>query len=276
MCARVSQSRRAPLAHVMAASPASFIQTPIAPALLAGFWAFAERQDLSPSVALRLVVHHVIGRAGFVVQDYDPQAERRCDFQNWARRRRRAIDENGIHPVLIARVTPGFKEAFGDFAQSREQSSPAALKAIVQHIVVSARIDPSVMRVPKTAERLSERIATRFSKEEMAALEQHAHDYGSVRAWLVALARSQIAAGAPQFTTAALEALYESNRELASIGRNVNQISHALNLDLQQSGQLRGSMGLLDELATLKLQIDAHTQRVRELCTASASRWNHP
>ena len=74
------------------------------------------------------------------------------------------------------------------------------------------------------------------AKEEMAALERHAHDYGSVRAWLVALARSQIAAGAPQFTTAALEALYESNRDLASIGRNVNEISHALNLDLQQAG----------------------------------------
>ena len=98
MCARVSQSRRAPLAHVMAASSASFIQTPLAPALLAGFWAFAERQDLSPSVALRLVVHHVIGRAGFVVEDYDPQAERRCDFQNWARRRCRA---QLAHPLSV-------------------------------------------------------------------------------------------------------------------------------------------------------------------------------
>jgi NAD-dependent SIR2 family protein deacetylase len=149
------------------------------------------------------------------------------------------------------------------------------LKAIVQHIVVSARIEPRPLQVPKAAERRSERVATRFSREEMAALEQHARDYGSVRTWLVALARSQIQAGAPQFNTAALEALYESNRELASIGRNVNQIARALNLDLQQVGQLRGSMGLVEELATLKHRIDAHTERVRELCTASASRWNH-
>ena len=141
MCAHVSRPAFTTLARTMGTYSSSFIQTPVAPALLARFWAFAERQDLSPSVALRLVVHHVIVQAGFTVRDYDPQAERRCDFQNWARRRRRVIDENGIRPVLIARVTQGFKLAFGDYARSREQSSPAALKAIVQHIVVSARIE---------------------------------------------------------------------------------------------------------------------------------------
>ena len=117
---------------IMATGSSSFIQTPVEPALLAAFWAFSERQDLSPSVALRLVAHHIIVKAGFVVEDYDPQAERRCDFQNWARRRRKAIDEDGIHPVLIARVTPGFKRGFGEFAKSRGQSSPVALKDLVR------------------------------------------------------------------------------------------------------------------------------------------------
>lgn len=254
----------------------SFIQTPVDPALLASFWAFAELQDLSPSVALRLVVHHILTRASYAIEDYDPHSERRHDFQNWARRRRKAIDETGIHPVLIVRVTQGFKRAFGDFARSRQQSSPAALKTIVKHVVVSARIDSRSPRVPKVAERRSERVATRFSREEMDALEEHARDYGSVQAWLVAMARSHISAGKPQFTAAALEALYESNRELASIGRNVNQIAHALNLDLTQTGQLRGSAGFVEDLVRLKSRIDTHTERVRDLCVASASRWKNP
>ncbi len=252
----------------------TFIRTPVAPALLAGFWAFSKRQDLSPSVALRLVAHHYMSRAGFEVGDYDAQVERRGDFQNWARRRRKAILEDGIHPVLIARVTPGFKEAFSQYATSCEQSAPAALRAIVQQVVASARIEPGELQLPKAPPRRSARVATRFSIEEMAELKRHAEDFGSVQAWLVALARAQIVPGTPQFTDAALQALYESNRELAAIGRNVNQIAHALNVDLQQAGQLRSSANLVGELATLKRQIDAHTQRVFDVFVESTSRWN--
>lgn len=60
---------------------------------------------------------------------------------------------------------------------------------------------------------------------------------------------------------------------LAAIGRNVNQIAHALNLDLQQSGQLRASVDLVYELATLKQLIAAHTDRVMALCAESTLRW---
>ena len=171
-------------------------------------------------------------------------------------------------------MTSGFKESFGDYAKSCRQSSPVALRAIVEQIVVSAKIEPAEVEVPRTPERRSERVATRFSIDEMTELKRHARDFGSVQAWLVALARAHIVPGAPQFTDAALQALYESNRELAAIGRNVNQIAHALNLDLQQSGQLRSSANLVDELATLKGRIDAHTQRVLEVFVESTSRWN--
>jgi len=250
-----------------------FIQTPVAPTLLAGFWAFSKRQDLSPSVALRVVAHHYMCRTGFEARDYDLASERRGDFHNWARRRRKAMVETGIHPVLIARVTPGFKEAFADYASSLEQSAPAALRAIVAQVVASARIEPAELEVPKTPERRSERVATRFTKEELAELKRHARDFGSVQAWLVALARSRINPGTPQFTQAAMQALYESNRELAAIGRNVNQIAHALNVGLQQRGELRASLDLVDELTTLKRQIEAHTHRVIDVFIESTSRW---
>jgi len=253
---------------------ATFIQTPVEPALLAGFWAFSERNELSPSVSLRLVAHHVISRAGFTVDDYDPGSERRGDFQNWARRRRKAIKETGIRPVLIARVTAGFKDAFAQYASSRQESSPVALKAIVEQVVASARIQPAELDVPKVPALRSERVTTRFSKREMAELERRAQEFGGVRKWLVALARAQIAPGVPQFTPAALKALYESNRDLAAIGRNVNQIAHALNLDLQQSGQLRASADLVDELAMLKQLIAAHTDRVMAPCAESTMRWS--
>jgi hypothetical protein len=77
----------------------------------------------------------------------------------------------------------------------------------------------------------------------------------------------------PQFSPEALQTLYESNRELSAIGRNVNQIAHAVNLDLQQAGQLRRSRALVDELASLKAVIAAHTERVTAFCSASTARW---
>ena len=132
-------------------------------------------------------------------------------------------------------------------------------------MVASARIQPAELDVPKAPAPRSERVMTRFSKREMAELEKRAQDFGGVRKWLVALARAQIAPGVPQFTPAALKALYESNRDLAAIGRNVNQIAHALNLDLQQSGQLRTSVDLVYELATMKQIITANTYRVMAL-----------
>ena len=251
----------------------AFIQTPVTPTLLAGFWAFSKRQDLSPSVALRVVAHHYMSRAGFAASDYEPSSERRADFENWARRRRRAILETGIQPVLIARVTPGFKQGFADYASSLERSAPTALRAIVAQVVANARIEPAELEVPRAPERRSERVATRFSKEEMGELKRHAQDFGSVQAWLVALARARIKPGIPQFTHDATKALYESNRELAAIGRNVNQIAHALNAELQQRGELRSNPDLLDELSTLKRQIEAHTHRVVDVFIESTSRW---
>ena len=251
----------------------NFLQTPVDPVTLGGFWVFCRRNNITPSVGLRLVAHHAIGRAGFVAEDYDPNTERRGDYNLWERRRRKAITEEGVQPILIARVTAGFKDAFTRYASAAGVSAPAALKAIVGQVVTATRVEPDELEIPKAPEIRSERVTVRFSKEEMAEIAPRAQDYGSPRDWLVALARAQIAPDVPQFSPEALQTLYESNRELSAIGRNVNQIAHAVNLDLQQAGQLRRSRALVDELASLKAVIATHTERVTALCSASTARW---
>ena len=255
--------------------PAAFLKTRVEPELLAGFWVFAKRNDLSPSVALRLVAHHAMTQAGFKADDYDPGRERRGDFQSWQRRRRREIAEEGVQLVLIARVTSGFKDAFARYASSVGRSAPAALKGIVERVVAATRVQAAELEVPRAHAVRSERVTVRFSKDEFAEIQPRAQDFGSVRDWLVALVRSQIAPEAPQFSPHALQVLYESNRELSAIGRNVNQIAHALNLDMQQAGGLRRGRALVEELTSLKAAIAAHTERVTVLCAASSARWGH-
>ena len=253
---------------------ATFLKTPIEPALLAGFWAFCARNDLSPSVSLRLVVSHVLTRAGYDAEDYDPGSERRNDYQQWARRRREVIDLNGVHPVLIARVTPGLKAAFQRYASARNQAVPAALKAIVKQVVASAQIEVGELTPPKAPELRSERVTVRFSKSEAAAVAPMAEAFGGIREWIVGIVRARIAPNVPQFAMREVQALYESNRELWAIGRNINQIAHAVNLDMKQAGRLQGSAALVRELESVKVDIDAHTERVMALCNESLNRWS--
>lgn len=250
-----------------------FLKTPVEPELLAGFWAFSARNDLSPSVALRRVVAHVLSQSGYEVDDYDPSTERTNDYQQWARRRK-AIEERGSEPFVKARVTAGMKDAFDRYASAKNATPAAGLKALVQHVVRSAQIDAGEMTPPKAPPLRSERVTVRFSTEEIQALQPLAQEFGGVREWIVALVRSRIRPGAPQFTLKEVQALYESNRELWALGRNVNQIAHAMNLDMQQSGRLEGSVAKLRELESLKADIDRHTARVLTMCNESFSRWS--
>lgn len=252
-----------------------FLKTPVEPELLAGFWAFSARNDLSPSVALRRVVAHVLAQSGYVVDDYDPDTERTNDHAQWARRRK-AIEDRGTEPFVKARVSPGMKAAFERYASARNSTPAAALKSLVQHIVRTAKIEAKEITTPKPPPIRSERVTVRLSMDEMAAARPLAEAFGGVREWLVALVRSRIRPDVPQFGLREVQALYESNRELWALGRNVNQIAHAMNLDLQQAGRLEGSAGRVGELGALKAAIDQHTAKVMALCNASFERWSDP
>lgn len=251
----------------------AFLKTPVEPQLLARFWAFAASNDLSPSVALRRVVSHVLTEAGYTLTDYDPSEERTNDYAQWARRRQGQIHTVGSQPILIARVSPGMKEAFDRFAGKRKETTPAALKKLIEKVVESVPHDSEGLAHIKTPDPRSERVTVRFSKTEMAALRGLAEEFGGVREWLVALARSRIQPTAPQFSLNEVQALYESNRELWAIGRNINQVAHAINLDIKQTGRLESSAARLRELEGLNAVINAHTSNVMRVCNASLDRW---
>ena len=144
----------------------------------------------------------------------------------------------------------GMKAAFERYASAHNNSVPAALAELVQHVIRSAGIHVGDLTPPAAPPQRSERVTVRLSLAEMRDAETLAQGHGGVREWIVSLVRSRTTAGHPQFSPAEQIALYESNRELWAIGRNVNQIAHALNSDLYQAGQLQGSLQRLPELVT--------------------------
>ncbi|WP_419587206.1 plasmid mobilization relaxosome protein MobC, partial [Thiolapillus sp.] len=63
-------------------------------------------------------------------------------------------------------------------------------------------------------------------------------------------------------------ALRESNRELAAIGRNLNQIARAVNIELENIRSIDARI-----FPELKNIINDHTETVASYVDASANRW---
>ena len=72
----------------------------------------------------------------------------------------------------------------------------------------------------------------------------------------------------PVLTDAEVNALRGSNRELAAIGRNLNQIARALNVEFRDSDKLNKE--LIDRLLE---QIDGHRDKVSNLIDRNMNRW---
>ncbi len=108
----------------------------------------------------------------------------------------------------------------------------------------------------------------RLTEDEDSLVRQHAASTGySVQRWIVALIRGQLRKS-PDFGQRELEALGESNYQLLSIGRNLNQIARALNAN-------PGSRAAYNEeiIHQLRQYIERHTKLAAQLIEASTQRW---
>ncbi|MBR8203794.1 plasmid mobilization relaxosome protein MobC [Burkholderia vietnamiensis] len=84
--------------------------------------------------------------------------------------------------------------------------------------------------------------------------------------WIVKLIRATLLRQ-PQFNRTEVDALAESSRQLAAIGRNLNQIARTLNMDPNASRSVT-----VERVETLSAEIKRHCALVAELTDASISR----
>ncbi|WP_243637442.1 plasmid mobilization relaxosome protein MobC [Parashewanella curva] len=64
------------------------------------------------------------------------------------------------------------------------------------------------------------------------------------------------------------DALKESNRQLAAIGRNLNQIARVLNIEFRHSDKITAEM-----IELLVDRIDQHSTKVEDLIQQGHKRW---
>lgn len=86
--------------------------------------------------------------------------------------------------------------------------------------------------------------------------------------WVVALLQTHLT-GKPVVTDYEIAILRESNRELAAIGRNLNQIAKALNESFHETDRVKSRL-----LADLATEIKVNRQATRNLIKASLHAWS--
>lgn len=168
-------------------------------------------------------------------------------------------------PRIEARLTPDEKEAWRRFCQARGVSEADMLRLMIERV--------SGGEVPVAFSGLtdnkSEKLTLRLSAKDQQRLikRARAEGYPSRTTWTTALVLATLYRE-PVLTDTEITALRESNRELAAIGRNLNQIAKALNIEFRNSDKMT-----LEAVLALKKQIDQQREEVAVLLNKNMNRW---
>lgn len=181
----------------------------------------------------------------------------------------------GPSPVVRARLKPELHKRFQALRLAEGLTESELLQRAVENELLGvgrpakpAPVQPA--KAPAASGEGSEttRLTVRLPAFVRAAAAARASARGQrVTPWVAALVQSHVAA-TPVLTEAELQAVEASNRELAAVGRNINQIARALNEAHFQTERVR-----LDRLADLSEKIDSLREAIRGLVRASRNAW---
>ena len=181
----------------------------------------------------------------------------------------------GPSPVVKARLKPGLHEQF-EVARRAQGLSTSELiqRAVARELEFFGFSNAVFAEHPRVGAPHSQ---TDASKTRLTVrLPRYVHQAATARAktrglpvssWIAALVQSQVSA-TPVLTDDELEIVDASNRELAAVGRNINQIAHVLN-----AAHFRVDRVRLDRLAELSEKIEEVRQTIRALIRASRNAW---
>jgi len=149
------------------------------------------------------------------------------------------------------------------------------LSALVSNPVSTSPSEDALVAKPATtsgeADALqSERVTARLRATEMAALEQEAHRQGlRPSTWAAQCIRSSLS-GRPAFSRPETAALREIASQIGRVGANLNQITRALHVQVQQGG---GGHDLTREVADLAAEVMTFRAEVRDALKRKLTYW---
>ncbi|WP_246542152.1 plasmid mobilization relaxosome protein MobC [Collimonas antrihumi] len=158
-----------------------------------------------------------------------------------------------------------------DYCVGLGKTPGAAIKEAIEQQLEKASAFPQPKIYQQVHEAPSDEPKVRFEilltqSEKAAVLERADLERCSQRRWIIDAIRAGLTRE-PQFSMSEIDALGESNYQLLSIGRNLNQIAKRLN---------EGNLAPVTEQAIdqLREKIDKHTDVVSTAIRASLERWD--
>jgi hypothetical protein len=172
----------------------------------------------------------------------------------------------GVH--VMSWVTPEVKHRFAELARAQGLSESAYLRQVVNSLVkANEGLSNKEVLAPQTPLPKDLRIAIRLRRDDHRLLRDRASARSMpASAYVAALVRSHLRRLTP-LPSAELEAFKAATAELSAIGRNLNQIAHAVNRGSMASGP---SIELFQEMLRA---LTLHRDRIKGLILRNAESW---
>lgn len=161
-------------------------------------------------------------------------------------------------------LRPDQKQRLAAFATQQQQSQAAIIRGLIEYL-------PAVSdAVPPPAENATKQTNIRLTDDECRQLDSLAQSagYAGRATWVQALVRANLSKQ-PMLTLEELKAVADASRQLAHVGRNLNQMARALNIDAHDAD--KPTVAFLRDLSS---QIDSLRHEIRALADASDRQWS--
>ncbi|HET9239192.1 MAG TPA: hypothetical protein VFO10_18170 [Oligoflexus sp.] len=161
------------------------------------------------------------------------------------------------------------KKPWSDYCETLGKKPGAALKEAIQKQLENVKSQPEPLRQVQSSsdDQTKLRVEILLTPSEKTAIKSRAKlERCSQRRWIIDAIRAGLTRE-PQFEMKEIEALGESNYQLLAIGRNLNQMTKAMNEGCRDPS-------VLESIQSLRRLIDAHTAKVSDAIRASLERWN--
>lgn len=170
-------------------------------------------------------------------------------------------------PVLTARIEDQTKARFRALAAARGVTESELLRRLV--LAAADQVaTPEVIKPAAIDYLITDRLTVRLPRFLMALTRQTAKSKGMAPSrWIAALVQSNLARE-PVMTDDEVRALLNSARQLAALGRNLNQIAKALNDFGNETDRVR-----IDLLEELLVKVTQNRALIRALVRASQNAW---
>lgn len=169
--------------------------------------------------------------------------------------------------IVKTRLSEGEKKAWQSFCRTNGVSESDMLRMMIQRVCGEAvPIDfPGLGDEKKTG-----KVTIRLTGTEHRKLIERAKQEGYTNRtnWTTAIVLAALHRE-PVLTDDEVATLRESNRELAAIGRNLNQVARALNIEFRESDKLKQ-----EAIEKLAERIEQHKDQVAGLLSRNMSRWD--